>query len=195
MHAELLDGLTPEQLSNYPEWVMERYFLSSGQPDRTKTTIVVGMPLELRSQYRASQLREAASKISGLHHATGFGPNTQTIFMGWNAQAVNKEANGHCAKETKQTQAAEELRQNALTERHSNYLKTLNKWKNKECSPSGRYIISCEEIEEQWPDQANDLSLDIYATSRPDVFEASFDFGVLERAMVISADKIHPRII
>src|SRR5436190_10388877 len=35
MHAEWLNKLTPEQLSHHPDWVMERYFLSSGQPDRT----------------------------------------------------------------------------------------------------------------------------------------------------------------
>lgn len=53
MHSEWLNKLTPERLSSNPEWVMDRYFLSSGQPDRTKTATVVGIPLDRHSSYRA----------------------------------------------------------------------------------------------------------------------------------------------
>ncbi|KAH8156883.1 hypothetical protein CIB48_g11363 [Xylaria polymorpha] len=49
--------------------------------------------------------------------------------------------------------------------------------------------ISCDEIEGGWPDQAGDLSLDIRATDEPGVFEASFDFGILEGVMIMSTDK------
>ncbi len=73
----------PERLSDHPDWVMERYLLSSGRPDHTKTTTVVGVPLDPHNSYRAGKMREAARKVAGLHQKTGVGPKTQTIFMGW----------------------------------------------------------------------------------------------------------------
>lgn len=193
MHVEWLNKLTPEQLSHYPRWVMERYFLSSGQPDRTKTTTVVGIPLHQYSSYHASQMREAASEVAGLHQETGLGPKTQTIFMGWDLVAVSKAAKGHAAKEAKELHAAEDERENERAEMHTDYLNTLKRKKGpkglKTYSPVGSYIINCKEIEEQWPDQADDLSLDIRQTKEPGVFEASFNFGVLEGIMIIGAEK------
>jgi hypothetical protein len=71
LHAEWLNKLTPEQLSDNPNWVMEKYFLSSGQSDLKKTTSVIGIPLDRYSSYCAGQMREAASKVTGLHNETG----------------------------------------------------------------------------------------------------------------------------
>lgn len=192
MHAEWLNKLTPEKLSDHPEWVMERYSLSSGRPDRTKMTTVVGIPLDRHSSYRASQMREAASRIAGLHQVTGLGPKTQTIFMGWDLVAVSTAAKGHSKKESKELQAAEDERENDRAEMQTDYLHTLKRKKGsrrpKTYSPVGSYIVDCEEIEEGWPDQANDLNLDIRQTKEPGVFEASFNFGVLEGVMIISAE-------
>jgi hypothetical protein len=56
-------------------------------------------------------------------------------------------------------------------------------------SPAGSYIVDCEEIEKQWPDQAGDLILDIHPTGEPGIFEADFEFRVLEGAMIIGADE------
>lgn len=190
MHTEWLNQLTPEQLSSNPDWVIERYFLSSGRPDHTKTTTVVGIPLPQRSSYRASQMNEATSKVTGLHQATGLGPKTQTIFMGWDSVAVGKAAKGHAAKEAKELQAAQNKREDERAELHTNYLNTLKRKKGpKTYSPVGSYIIDCKQIEGEWPDRAGDLSLDIRQIKEPNVFEASFDFGALEGVMLISAEK------
>ncbi len=187
MHAEWIGGLTPERLSIEPKWVIERYFLSSGRPERTKTTAVVGIPFDRHSSYRAGQMRDAASKIAGLHQETGLGPKTQTVFMGWDSGAVNTSANNHAKKEAEELQAAEDEREDERAEMHSAYLHTLKP--DKSYSPVGSYIVDCEEIKCQWPDQADDLSLDICQTREPDIFDASFDFGVLEGVMIISTDK------
>jgi hypothetical protein len=113
--------------------------------------------------------------------------------MGWDSVAVSKAAKGHAAKEAKELQAADEERENEREEMHRDYLNTLKRKKGpkgpKTYSPVGSYIIDCKEIEEQWPDKAEDLGLDISQTEEPGVFEASFDFGVLEGAMIISAEK------
>ncbi|EPE29789.1 AT hook motif family protein [Glarea lozoyensis ATCC 20868] len=175
LHAEWLNKQTPEQLSSFPDWVMEKYFLSSGQPDRKKTATVV------------------ASKVAGLHNETGRGPKTQTIFMGWNSAAVKKAAKDHPAKEAKEVQAEGDEREDQREEMHTDYLNTQKQKKgpksSKRYSPVGSYIIDCKEIEEQWPDQAEDLSLDIRQTEEPGIFEASFNFGILEGVMIIGAEK------
>lgn len=190
MHTEWLNKLTPEQLSSYPDWVMERYFLSSGRLDHTKTTTVVGIPLPRESSYRVSQIHEAASKVTGLYQATSLGPKTQTIFMGWDSVAVGRAAKSHAAKETKELHVAEKEQEDERTEMHTDYLNTLKRKKGpRTCSPVGSYIIDCKQIEGEWPDRAGNLSLDIRQTKEPNVFEASFDFGVLEGVMIISAEK------
>jgi hypothetical protein len=71
---------------------------------------------------------------------------------------------------------------------HTDYLKSLKKKKNQNPSPVGSYIIDCEEIEGQWPDEADDLSLNIHLTEDPNVFKFDFDFGILEGVMIISAN-------
>ena len=187
MHAEWLCKLASDQLSGHPEWVIERYFLSSGQIDQTKTTTVVGIPFPRYSDYRTSQMREAASKVTGLHQATGRGPETQTIFMGWDSEAVDNAAESHAAQEMEEVQAAEKEREGERAELHTGYLNSLKRKKGpKTYSPIGSYIVDCKEIEGGWSDQVGDLSIDIRQTNKPVVFEASFDFGILEGIMIIS---------
>lgn len=153
MHTEWLNTLKPKQLSIHPQWVMERYLLSSGRPDRTKTTTVVGIPLPQHSTHRASEICEAASKVKGLHQATGQGNKTKTIFMGWNEVAVNKAAKNHDAKEAKETQAEENEREHELAEIHKDYKNTVKKNKgSRTYSPVGSYTIECKHIKEQWED-------------------------------------------
>ncbi|KAI0905873.1 hypothetical protein F4823DRAFT_113292 [Ustulina deusta] len=191
MHAEWLTQLTPKELSNKPEWAMERYFLTSGQPDRAKTTTVVGFPFHMSSSYSSGQLRTAADNISGLHHATGRGPQTQTIFIGWDSAAVSQAATRHEGDEAKAMKAAHDEREAERSESHNDYLKTLRRKKGpKTYSPVGTYIVDCKEIEGGWPDEADDLSLDIRETGEPGIYEASFDFGILEGVMILGKDKM-----
>ncbi|GAP87531.1 putative AT hook motif family protein [Rosellinia necatrix] len=190
MHAEWLAQLTPAELSGYPEWVMEKYFLTSGQADCAKTTAVVGIPLDRYSSHRSDQLRKAADKIPGLNHETGFGPTTQTIFLGWDSTAVDRAAKGHADKEVRAVKAANEERDQERSEMHGDYLKSIGKKKGRKAySPVGTYIVDCDAIEEEWPNLADDMSLDIHATDQPGIYEACFDFGVIEGVMVIGADE------
>lgn len=99
MHTEWLEKLFPEALSDHPAFILERYFVDrSGKSDPTKTTDVVGIPYPCSSSYRSGQLRQAASGVKGLHHATGTG-STQTIYLGWDRKVVEKAAKNHAAKE------------------------------------------------------------------------------------------------
>lgn len=44
MRREWLDGCRTVLLSSNPKWVVEKYFGSEAQPDRTITTTVVEIP-------------------------------------------------------------------------------------------------------------------------------------------------------
>ncbi|GIK05558.1 hypothetical protein Aspvir_009671 [Aspergillus viridinutans] len=188
MHAEWISQRTPEQLSSEPDWVMQKYFLSDDQPDRTKTTTVVGIPLDRYSQYRSGQMIEAASKITGLHHMRAFGPKTQVIFMGWDRASVEKAANQYPAEEARRLQNEEDERENEREKMHRDYLNSRSQ-QTEDVTPVGTYIVDCETIERGWPDMAGDLSLDIHRTDTPGVFQADFDFGVLQGVMIICSEK------
>lgn len=55
---------------------------------------------------------------------------------------------------------------------------------------AGGYAITCKAVTEEWPNiNKDDLGLDISESSTSGVYEASFDFGVLQGAMVLSADE------
>ncbi|TGJ82961.1 hypothetical protein E0Z10_g5812 [Xylaria hypoxylon] len=191
MHTEWLAQLTPEEFLGHPEWIMERYFLTSGQPDRAKTTMVVGFPFDSYSSHRPDQLVEAAGNISRLHHATSYGSKTQMVFIGWDSAAVGWAAKSHSDNEAEAIKAADTEREVGRSELHDDYLKALARknWINV-YSPVGTYIVDCKEIEEQWPDEADDLSLDIRAADEPGIYKASFDFGMLEGVMIIGEDEM-----
>ncbi|PLB54467.1 hypothetical protein P170DRAFT_397971 [Aspergillus steynii IBT 23096] len=179
MHRDWLDTCTIEQLSHDPQWIIEKHFGSARQPDRTITTTVLGVPFPWSSEYRVSLIQNAASKVAGLHHEIGQGPSTKTVFVGWDKAA------GYAAKKKKELQAAKKERETERAKSHADYRRQARKV----ASPVGSYMIDCREIEEQWPDQAEDLYLDIDATGEPGVFKAEFDFGVLEGVMILCADK------
>ncbi|EAW19308.1 uncharacterized protein NFIA_092690 [Aspergillus fischeri NRRL 181] len=184
MHADWISERSPEQLSSHPDWVMQKYFLSADQPDRTKTTTVIGIPLDRHSQYRSGQMIEAASKITGLHHMRAFGPKAQVIFMEqpWRRQPISP------VEEARRIQDEEDERENEREQIHMDYLNSLSQ-QTEDVTPVGTYIVDSETIEREYPDMAGDLSLDIHRTDTPGVFKADFDFGILEGVMIICSEK------
>lgn len=187
MHAEWLSKRTPEQLSGDPDWVMQKYFLTAGQPDRTKSTPVVGIPLDQYSGYRSGNMVNAASKVAGLHHMRAFGPKTQVVFMGWDRAAVEKAANQHPVEEARRLQEAEDERKKKREKIHMDYLNRRSQ-RTANATPVGSYIVDSDVFEREWPDMAKDLSLDIHQTDTPDVFKADFDFGVLQGVMIVCSE-------
>jgi hypothetical protein len=145
---------------------------------------------------------EAASKVPGLNHKNALGPDTQMIYIGWDAAAVDKAAKGHAAKDKKAKQAkakerekAQEKAQQARDKLHTDYLKTLTRPKGKakatkKVSPVGSYIVDSEAFEDYYgTGRTDELRLDIHKTDTPGVFQAEFDFGVLEGVMILCADE------
>ncbi|KAJ5379113.1 hypothetical protein N7509_012232 [Penicillium cosmopolitanum] len=189
MHEEWLSDCTPEELSSYPEWVMQKYFLSDGQANRLKTTGVIGIPLDRHSEYRSGNMIEAATMIPGLHHKKAFGPKTQVIFMGWDEAAVGKAANQHSSDETRRLKDKESERENGREKLHQDYLLKLGR-KTEDVSPIGRYNVDCAPIENGFLDKPTDLVLNIHRTETPGIFKVAFDFGVVEGVMLMCLEEV-----
>jgi len=172
MHTEWLEKLYEEELSGHLEWIMEKYFVNgSGKPDSTKTTEVVGIPYPHSSNYCTGQLRETAGRVSGLYHAIGWGL-IQTIYLGWDQDAVKNAAKDHGAKEVQANQAKVDARVEERASKHKRYLANAEKHKRGPSAPSpvGQYIIDCEEIESNWPVLAEDMTLAIHANPTPGIY-------------------------
>lgn len=97
LHQEWIAASDIEVLSSNPEWVIKKFFIRAGGPDlyQTRTSTVVEVSFPRYSEYRPGRLREAADQVAGLHHDTGVGPETQTIFLGWDKSAVREAAKEH----------------------------------------------------------------------------------------------------
>ncbi|KAL5360223.1 hypothetical protein BJX96DRAFT_69107 [Aspergillus floccosus] len=188
MHAEWLSGRTPGQLSFDPDWVMQKYILSADQPDRTKTTTVVGIPLDRYSQYRSGQMIKAASKVTDLYHMKAYGPDTQVILMGWNRAVVEREAAWHPIEEARRLQIEKDKLDKERRILHMDYLNS-RRGQNRDATPVGGYIVVCETIERGWPGMADDLSINIHPTLTPGIFKADFDLGFSKGVVIISSNK------
>jgi len=189
MHQEWLAQLTPEDLSGSPELVMERYFVDGdGEPVKSRTKKPVGFPDSLYSSHRPGQLREAAQKVGGLHHATAHGLTTQTIFLGWTKSAVEKAAKAHVASEEKEKKAEATKKTAERDAKYDGFLADNQDISGKG-SPCGEYMVDCEHIEDEWPGSAEDMSISIHRTSKDGVFKATFDFGIVEGIMILGRDE------
>lgn len=192
MAAEWYNQLPLKEMAeSYPDATIVRYFLDiSGKPDRTKTTDVLAVPI---SDYRKGKVIEAAKKVGGLHFT--FVPNT--LYIGWDRAAVAREVAGHWDKVERERKKEERERKQEMDARdkerksmHSDYLREAQKAKGKKLwSPVGEYIVDCETIESGWSNDVEDLSLDVCETDNPGVFEAHFDFGIIEGIMILCDQK------
>jgi hypothetical protein len=153
MHAEWVGRLTTDRLLNYPEWVMEKYFIDlNRQPERHRTTQVVAIPVESGSSYPLSQLCEAAETVSGLYHEVASGI-TKAVYLGWNRADVKEEVKGYRAKAERENKAKQDAldeeqkaREQDRTAINEDYIDGANRGKkSKNLSPVGRYIVRSQE--------------------------------------------------
>ncbi|KAK4236028.1 hypothetical protein C8A03DRAFT_17286, partial [Achaetomium macrosporum] len=110
---------------------------------------------------------------------------------GWDQNAVERAARNHAAKEAQADKAKAEAREADRASRHERYLAETKKPKfgPSAASPVGRYTIDSEEIGSNWPDLARDMTLAIRATPTAGIYQADFDFGVIEGIMMLSYDE------
>ncbi|KAK4034726.1 putative AT hook motif family protein [Parachaetomium inaequale] len=184
MHSDWLEKQSDEELSDHPKWIVEKYRC---QPDATKTTRVVGTSYPRSSIHRSGKLRKAAGRVAGLHEATGWG-STQTIYLGWDQDAVNKAAKDHAAKEARANKAKADAQEAERASNHATYLRNAQR-RPSPTAPVGQYMVDCQEIESKWSDRAQGMILAIHPTHKRDIYQASFDFGVIEGIMMLGSDE------
>ncbi|OJJ70404.1 hypothetical protein ASPBRDRAFT_31298 [Aspergillus brasiliensis CBS 101740] len=192
LHQKWLSKCDMEALSYHPDWVMQKYFVPAHEQNSShkRTTTVIGVFLPRFVEDRSGPMREAAYKVEGLHHQTVMGSEKRAIFLGWDGAAVMRAANQYANVEVRNDIPWEQMREIERAEMHAEYLDKLKRMKGAEAqkakSPVGSYIVDCEEIENQWSDLADDMTLDIHDTEQKGTFHATFDFGVVAGVMIIS---------
>ncbi|GFZ50732.1 hypothetical protein JCM24511_08490 [Saitozyma sp. JCM 24511] len=165
-----------EMGETFPVERVKMYFLDEmGNPDQSKTMDGLAVPLPPFSRYRVGRLCEAVEKVPGLHHER----DGDTLLVGWDITAMTKVWRADQAKrktelEKQKREEKEQRYQMALL--HTGYAKTVARPKSDKATPVGSYFVECEVIEEEGPDDSR-------------VYEAAFDFGIVEGAMVLSSDR------
>ncbi|KAI0010647.1 hypothetical protein F4779DRAFT_638829 [Xylariaceae sp. FL0662B] len=190
MSAEWHDQLTTEEkLRIDPEGLMKKYFLDSeGRPDRTKTTEVLTIPI--RSYYYANleeKIRNAISKVSGLHYVLRKACLAYVLHMGWDRDALEIAAADYRKKDIEIQREKEDRLARLPENRHSKYVQAAQAAGARgrtDWSPIGEYVVYCPPISFRWG--RYDMVMDLRGTEDPDIFEASFNFGVIEGVMILS---------
>lgn len=189
MQAEWLARVPADFIASEPRLLLLKYgFIDDdGKPVRGQKD-AIGIPFPQFSSYRASQFREAVDRVPGLHHSTYAG-HTQMIYVGWSKQAVQAAGRGRAEQEAAEMDAATEKRQKERDTRHQRYLDEFVDADDDVVDISGLYMVDCEDIEDEWPDLTDNMTLSVRETGALGVFKADFDFGMYEGVMMISADQ------
>ncbi|KAJ5337129.1 uncharacterized protein N7506_005151 [Penicillium brevicompactum] len=193
LHSKWLSQASPKQLLDNPDWFMQKYFLSDGKSDCSKTTSVIRINLDLYGPGHSDWFIKAANQVTGLHHQRVItGLFDTSIFVGWSKEDVEHAAKKHYREEMtaqKAEEAEEEAQMSKRTNRHVDYVSSLSKNKSN-ITPIGSYTVDSPEIEESWPGMMDDtMGIEIHATDTPGVFQGDFNFRVAEGVMFLCADK------
>ncbi|KAJ6007374.1 hypothetical protein N7540_011350 [Penicillium herquei] len=195
MHQEWIEKCTVEHLKSKPHWLLEKYFLSNGVPDRTKTTTVVAVPFPKACRRLPRLMEEAARQIPGLQIHQAFGFFTRTVIMAWDETAVKKESETIYVAELRalkdERAAARGLAPNRDEEQqkaHQDYLDSLGP-KTTGFTPVGSYIVRIELLEEIVKHEDDPFMIDIYETETPGLYQVDFDFSMFKGIMMMSSDK------
>lgn len=85
-----------KELAHFPPLFLEKYFLTSGEPDRVKTPDGLTVPFERFYPQEASLLFEAAGNVKGLHREKVRSAKSLVVFLGWGCRGCaykSKRAN------------------------------------------------------------------------------------------------------
>jgi hypothetical protein len=166
---EWLSTLTLAELSEVPRFVMKNCFLSFGQPNLAKPTTVICIPRPRGYDFNPKQMVETVGNVAGLHYKKALGSKAQTIYMSWDAAAVEKSAEKYAAREEMELQDGNNDRYAKRNKMLMDYLNTLqsknqvddSKAHNSPASPLGSYILNSEDLEKCYGYQGISFTLDI----------------------------------
>ncbi|KAM7184583.1 hypothetical protein V8F20_012148 [Naviculisporaceae sp. PSN 640] len=206
MHQDWLHRLTVEDLAQFPDFVLPKYFLDAhGRPSSATMKVLNLKVVNIRFAFKESRdinkLRESAKKIGLYELVTAYDRVTKTLHLGWSQEDVHnalgisnegdddEDSDNDVPRPTAAAKASKSQgsKTKSVTSKASS---ATGKNGNTECSPVGKYEITCEEVENQWPDAAMGMSMKISACKEaPGIFEAVFQFGVYEGMMVIGSNE------
>lgn len=178
------------------ELFISRYFQdANGRPNKARTPDAITVPPWWTGDFLPFEIRDLAKKVSGLIATIEKFGSFDVLFLGWTDAAIKKArdqyAAEHAAREAEEAIPWEVRQEKKRTERHEAFLKAFETQRPKlKGSIAGKYLISCPAIDEGWGSNGDaDMTLVIHATKTQDVYEANFDFQILEGVMILSADK------
>ncbi|KAJ5737797.1 uncharacterized protein N7483_002922 [Penicillium malachiteum] len=194
MHQEWINTCTIEQLGTEPRWLLERYFLSNGVPDHTKTRTLLAVPFPKSSRRLPRLLEEAAGNVSGLHAMQSSGFVTRTVFIAWDETVVKVAVQKHYHEEYVAHRNEHELpnlapnRDKEQQKAHRDYLDSIG-LKTNGFTPVGSYVVRIELIEAVVKYQEEQFIIDIYETNTSGLYQADFDFQMFKGIMMMSSDE------
>ncbi|KAJ5706677.1 hypothetical protein N7488_006478 [Penicillium malachiteum] len=191
MHDEWINKCTVEQLSSTPQWLLQKYFMSNGLPDRTKTKTVVTVLYPKRSRRLPALLHSLAGAIPGLQAKDLPSIFNKVIFLAWDLaaaeEALEKYRQDEWAIYLNEDSDQESNGDKKQHKAHDDYLDSLGQ-KKTGFTPVGSYIFKIEPLKSLMRDK-EEAFMEIYETDTPGLYQADFDFGIMNGIMMMSSDK------
>lgn len=187
-----------EQVSFDTRRFLDRYYLTDGKPDQTKTPET----LVLNSEGRLSDLSWKARDIPGLHtwSSTNNIMDPVTCFIGWDRDEIMRLGKEFSDREDEAEKARRRSKWEEHMETHKKYIASIqpkeeaadgvdessNPFDLDRCI--GSYIIRCDAILDGWATEhtGDTLSMDISYNSTGDMLLAAYNFGILKGTMTLS---------
>ncbi|KAJ3469585.1 hypothetical protein MRS44_003650 [Fusarium solani] len=176
---------------------LDYYFLTNGEPDRTKTPEAFAV---YGFDGRAS-LHHMAEKIPGLYTMSGGPDENRTLCIGWDHSAVSRLAMAVGRQAYEEQKKKEESRWEEAMEAHQDYLSKFgqgsssqgkktpaSKGKPSRCFELGRcigsYAVKCDAVSDGWSSMS-DFTMDI-CEGKNGTLVADYDFGIIQGTMLLS---------
>lgn len=178
---------------------MNRYYLTDGKPDQTKTP----KTLVLSTEGRLSDLFWKARGIPGLHtwSSTCNIMEPVTCFIGWDGDEIMRLGKEFSDREREAEKARRRLKWEENMEAHKQYLARRQSkegdvdGEDEQSKPfdlsrlAGSYVIRCDGILDGWDTEhtGDTLTMDIaVAPSSADMLVAAYNLGIIRGTMTLS---------
>ncbi|KAL6904292.1 hypothetical protein GGI43DRAFT_381975 [Trichoderma evansii] len=187
-----------EQASFDVRRFLDRYYLTDGKPDRSKTPETLGLQVE----NRLNDLTWRIHDIPGLHTSSSSYNVMEpaTCFIGWDHDEIKRLGRECWDREVEAEKARRKSKWEEHMETHKKYLASIQP--KHEAADGvdegskpfdldrciGSYIIRCDEILDGWAtEQTGDtLSMDISYNCTRGMLLAAYNFGILKGTMTLS---------
>ncbi|KAI1259179.1 hypothetical protein F5Y18DRAFT_443750 [Xylariaceae sp. FL1019] len=189
LHRLWIDNLGGKQRAQYPDYLIRDRFLTSGQPDHGKTQYPISFYFDSETTMDvADALRSVTEKVEGLICISRYGARSQIVVIGWNLEAITREATTWAANEFRM-EAQKVLNLITIHDKFLDYM-ALERQKYVNPNPVGTYLLFCDQIEGEHSEMAQKLLVHFTATPVKGVYDSLFHFGRHQGLIVIGEDDL-----